>query len=100
VTLVKYYLVPVIEDPELGGKIPDTAATSWTARYLSDTVCLIRDPDGSQNYPTLLDSTPVGTLPLEVQPTMTPDEIDIVYVKWGIEPMSLWSMLDDRVGGV
>jgi hypothetical protein len=96
---IKFYLVGVKHDVEIGGTAPDTAATGWTARYLTDHLCLLRDPKGSQNYPPLTADTPTGTVPLEVRPTMTPDEINAIYDRWGIPRQPLWSMLDDRVGG-
>jgi len=98
----KYYAVPVISGPD-GGKMPDTDVPSWTARYLSDSVALVRDPDGLRSYPVLgvdVDmSKALQSLPIELPLTMSQQEADAVTSALGLASVNIEELAADRIGG-
>lgn len=99
----KYYIVPVTTDPELGGWIPDVDFPAWTARYLSDSVCLIRDPDGLRSYPVLgVDVTidnALSSLPIELSLSMTQQDADDTCDYLGLARVDLAALAEDRIEG-
>lgn len=99
----KYYIVPVITDPVIGGLVPDADVPGWTARYLSDSVALIRDPLGLKSYPVLgvdvsIESA-LQSLPIELSLSMTQAEADATCDYLGLRRVDVAQLASDRVEG-
>jgi hypothetical protein len=97
----KYYVVPVMDEEE--GVRPDIDVPNWTARYLSPTVALVRDPDGLRDYPILGVQVAVedalDNLPVELPLSMSQDEANAVCDSLGLARVDIDSLSADRVGG-
>lgn len=96
----KYYVVNT--RPAYDGFEPDIdGLVGWTARYLSESVAVVRDPLGSKDFPLITEDTVIpDDLPVMLDLSMTQADADTMCDKHGLARVDLVEFSTDRVGGV